>query len=101
MGFLSDIFGGGGSSSSSKTVNQTTLNTTTTTIFETDELAKAMQSQADATLKSSQMELIKEKAKLNQNALFFNEIEGGLKKWAFLVVFAYGGYRIIKKGKLL
>ncbi len=105
MSWLSKAFGGGGSKSSSSTTNQTTLNTTTTTIIETDKLAEALQNQAEAmeNIGSAEVQLkvAETNAKLNQNALFFNEIEGGLKKWAFLGIFAYGSYRIFKKGKLI
>jgi len=97
MSWLSSIFGGGSSNSSSQTTNKTTLTTNTTTVVETDELAKAMQSQADATAQSNQVELLKEKAKLNQNFTLFNELEGGIKKWALLGGFGFVIYKIMKK----
>ena len=100
---------GGGSNSSSTTVNETVLNTTTntqmTTIIETDELAKALEKNANATLSVGQADLLLKKAQaeaeLTQNAIFVNELEGGIKKWALLGVVGYGGYKIFKKGKLL
>ena len=96
---------GGGSSSSSQTINETNLTTNTTTIIETDELAKALQKNANATMTVGQANLLLNKAKaeaeLNQNALFVDDLEKGVKKWALISLVGYGGYKIIKKGKLI
>lgn len=105
MGFFSSLFGGGGSSSS--TTSNTKVNVDTTTIIKTDKLAEAMQNQVNAAANGNEIANAQTKvaiaeanAKLKQNALFFNQAEMGLKKWAFLGVVSYGGYRIYKKGRL-
>lgn len=91
--------GGGGSSSSNYTTS--TVNVDTTTIINTDELAKALQMQTKVEADSKNAELIikaaEAQAKLNQNALFFQEVEGGIKKYAMLGGLSYVAYKIINQ----